>query len=276
MLYVSCYFLYNCNRRVRVKMIKMIFSDFDNTMLDYYGENNYFDDYQIGVLKKLEGKNIKFCIVTGRSVTFFYRFPILLEIIDYIIGSNGACIYDVKNETYIYQRSIGDNELSKIINYSIEHDYSFLLNCLDKRYKYGDWDRVDGLIYENNKQYKCEQMVLSFDKKDSDEVANYIQFLNNIIVNNVTDWGSEYSLDINVKGVSKGSSIVWLCERLNIQKKETIGFGDGANDISMFDVVGKSISVDNALDGIKAQADDISLECEDYGIYKYIEENILK
>ena len=257
-------------------MIKVIFSDFDNTLLNYYSDKNYFDDYQIGVLNKLKEKNIKFCIVTGRSVTFFNRFPKLMGVIDYILGSNGACIYDVKNDTYIYQRSIGDNELNKIIEYSLEHNYSFILNCLEKRYKYGVWDRIDGLNFEKNMQYKCDQMVLSFDKKDSDEVANYIQFLNNIIVNNATDWGDEYSLDINVKGVSKGSAIVWLCNKLGIEKEETLGFGDGANDVSMFNQVGKSVSVGNASDGVKSQADDVSLECSDYGVYKYIEENILK
>ena len=70
-------------------MVKMIFSDFDNTMLDYYSINNYFDDYKIGILKKLQNKGIKFCIVTGRSVSFFYQFSNLLEVVDYIIGSNG-------------------------------------------------------------------------------------------------------------------------------------------------------------------------------------------
>ena len=88
-------------------MVKIIFSDFDNTLLYYYSDKNYFDNYQISVLRKLNSNGIKFCIVTGRSVTFFYRFPNLLEVVDYIIGSNGACIYDVKNKKYIYQRIIG-------------------------------------------------------------------------------------------------------------------------------------------------------------------------
>lgn len=254
----------------------MIFSDFDNTMLNYYSDKNYFDDYQISVLKKLSGEGIKFSIVTGRSVTFFNRFPNLLEVIDYIIGSNGACIYDVKNKCYINQQIIGDNELNKMIDYSMEHNYSFLLNCLDKRYQYGEWDNVDVLKYESGRKYKCEQMILSFNKKNTDEIARYIEYLNNIIVNNVTDWGDEYSIDINLRGVSKGNSISWLCDDLGVEKSETLGFGDGSNDISMFSSVGKSVAVGNASDGVKAQADDVSLSCKDGGIYKYIENNILK
>ena len=47
-------------------MIKVIFSDFDNTMLEYYSENNYFDEYKLSILSKIRKKGIKFCIVTGR------------------------------------------------------------------------------------------------------------------------------------------------------------------------------------------------------------------
>lgn len=278
LMYVVSYeaFLYNCNRKVRCVMVKIIFSDFDYTMLNYYSDKNYFDDYQIAVLKKVKSKNIKFCIVTGRCVGFFEQFPNLLEVVDYIIGSNGACIYDVQNKSYIYQKNIDNDVLDKLIGYAVDNKHSFLLNCLDKRYYYGNWTRVNAFKYEEGKKYDCEQFILSFDKKYSDDVAKCIEYLNNIIVNNATNWGEEYSLDINVKGISKGNSIDWLCDYLNIEKDDTICFGDGANDLSMFNSVGKSISVGNAMDNVKAQADEIALNCEDYGIYKYIEDNILK
>ena len=44
-------------RRVSDIMIKIIFSDFDNTMLDYYSKDNYFDEYKISTLKKLKDKS---------------------------------------------------------------------------------------------------------------------------------------------------------------------------------------------------------------------------
>ena len=97
-------------------MIKMIFSDFDETMLDYYSVDNYFDKYKISVLKKVQEKGIKFCIVTGRSVPFFKQFPNLLEVVDYIIGSNGACIYDVKNNKFISHTVIDGNRLNHTVD----------------------------------------------------------------------------------------------------------------------------------------------------------------
>lgn len=258
-------------------MIKMIFSDFDYTLLNYYSDKNYFDEYQIGVLSKLKEKGIKFCIVTGRSVNFFEQFPNLLNVVDYIIGSNGSCVYDVKKHEYIYKRYIEKDILGRIIDYSIKNEYNFLLNCLNERYCYGNWHNVNCFEYQEDEEneYDCEQIVLSFPKKDSDNVVKFIEYLNNIIVNNVSEWNERYSIDINVKDVSKGNTINWLCSELNIGRKETICFGDGVNDISMFNSVGKSVSVFNASDNVKTQADEVALSCEENGVYKYIEDNVL-
>ena len=49
-------------------MMKMIFSDFDNTLLDYYSKDNYFDDYKISILKRIQDKGIKFCIVISEFI----------------------------------------------------------------------------------------------------------------------------------------------------------------------------------------------------------------
>ena len=82
-------------------MAKMIFSDFDNTMLQIHSTKNVFSNYQLSVLKKVQDSGVSFSIVTGRCVYFFLnRFPELLEYVDYIIASNGAVIYDVKNNNY--------------------------------------------------------------------------------------------------------------------------------------------------------------------------------
>lgn len=257
-------------------MMKIIFSDFDNTLLNYYSDKNYFDDYQISVLKKIQEKGIKFCIITGRTVSFFQQFSNLLEVVDYIIGSNGACVYDVKEKRFIYQDVINKHSLNLLIDYVIKNNHSFLLNCLDKRYQYGEWGRVNGDKYIEGKEYACEQMVMSFSKRSSDDVANFVEYVKDVVVTNTTDWGDEYSIDINNNQVSKGNSVKWLCNQLEVATDDTIGFGDGANDVSMFEVVGKSVAMGNATNNIKGMATDVVLNCEEYGVYKYIEDNILK
>lgn len=255
----------------------MIFSDFDNTMMDYYSDKNYFDNYQIDILKKLQDKGIKFCIVSGRGVPFFNQFPNLLGVIDYVIGSNGACVYDVKNKKFIYQTVIQNDVLSQLVDYVVKNNHSFLVNCLDKRYQYGNFNHLMGEQYVLGEEYNCEQMILHFNEKYKDEVVKSLEYFDNIIINNVTNWNGQYSMDINDSRVSKGNSVCWLYNKLGIDIKDTLAFGDGMNDISMFQAVGKNVSVDNDNnDNINKLTDDIALACQDNGVFKYIEENILR
>lgn len=256
-------------------MVKIIFSDFDDTMLHYYSDKNYFDKYQLSILRKVKEKGIKFCIVTGRCVSFFYQFPELLEVVDYILASNGACIYDVEKKNFIYSKFIDESDLDCIIQYAMSHKAKFLLNSLDKRYQYGEWSNAKYDIYQKGKVYSCEQIVLSFPKLEIESVCQYLSNLQKIVVNNVTYWGNECSIDVNDISVSKGSSISWLCQFLNISVKDTLAFGDGENDMSMFQVVEKVIAVGNACDNLKQISYDVSLNCTNNGIYKYLEDNIL-
>ena len=257
-------------------MVKIIFSDFDHTMLDYYSKDNYFDDYKIGVLKKVQERGIKFCIVTGRSVSFFFQFPNLLEVIDYIAGSNGACIYDVKAKKFLYHDVIYNKELNDIIQHFISCNYYFLLNCKDKRYKYGTWDGTDCLDYQDNCQYFCEQLIVKVKENCFDELFSFLEQFDDIRINNMNHWNDYWTIDINKGNISKGKAVSLLCNYLDIDLEKSIAFGDGDNDKSMFEVVNKGISVLNANDKLKVLSNDLALECKDNGIYKYIDDNILK
>lgn len=257
-------------------MIKIIFSDFDNTMLDYYSDNNYFDEYKIGVLRKVQESGIKFCIVTGRSVSFFKQFPNLLDVVDYIMGSNGACIYDVKKDKYIYQYIIEKESLDGVIDYLLKNRYSFLLNCKDVRYRYGEWDAMDCLDYDSGKNYLCEQIIFRVLQNDFDKVFKRLENIKNIKINNMSLWNNYWSIDLNSKFVSKGNSVLWLCDYLGVDVNDTVAFGDGDNDKSMFEEVNKGVAVGNAVDKLKILSKEVALDCKDNGIYKYIEDNILK
>ena len=109
-----------------------------------------------------------------------------------------------------------------------------------------------------------------------DECLETIKDIENVSINYISEKKCRYTIDINSKDVSKGNSLLWLCEYLDISSMEVIGFGDGDNDISMFKVIGKSICVDNASDNLKKFADEITLSYNENGVFKYIEENILK
>ena len=69
-------------------------------------------------------------------------------------------------------------------------------------------------------------------------------------------WQEQYSdgrffADINIKGTSKGNAIDELYKIFNIQKEETICFGDSRNDLSMFESSGIKVAMKNGSEEIK-------------------------
>ena len=44
----------------------------------------------------------------------------------------------------------------------------------------------------------------------------------------------------------------------------------------MFKVIDKCVCVDNACDVLKSMTNEITLSCSDNGVFKYIEDNLLK
>lgn len=53
-------------------------------------------------------------------------------------------------------------------------------------------------------------------------------------------------------------------------------FGDGKNDIDMFDLANESYAVENAHEDLKKRATDIILSNEADGVAKWLEENFIK
>ena len=247
-------------------MVKIIFSDFDETLLNYHSDKKYFDDYQVDVLRRIREQGIEFCIVTGRNAFFFHQFSNILPYVSYILASNGSCIYDVKNKKFIYQKFIGVQEVSLLFDYIKDHHYDMYYNSLGEQI-YND---------DNVNLQSCEQIILSFHESNLENVLEDIKEIPYVNYNNICRHGTRYTIDVNNYLVSKGNAVKYLCDFLDVDLNDTIGFGDSDNDVSMFELVGKSIAVGNATDKMKTLASAITLSSEENGVFRYIDRYILR
>ncbi|PWZ82702.1 Cof-type HAD-IIB family hydrolase, partial [Staphylococcus pseudintermedius] len=75
-----------------------------------------------------------------------------------------------------------------------------------------------------------------------------------------------FFLEFMSKGVSKGEAIKKLAERLDLDVNQMVAFGDSANDIEMFKVVGKAVAMNNASDEVKSYADMVTKSHDEDGI----------
>ena len=78
------------------------------------------------------------------------------------------------------------------------------------------------------------------------------------------------------KDCTKANAIKILADHLDINKEEIIVIGDGANDISMFEMSGYKIAMGNANNKLKEKADYITDSNNQDGVAKALEEIFYK
>lgn len=77
-------------------------------------------------------------------------------------------------------------------------------------------------------------------------------------------------LEIAPSSISKASALSVLLEKTGIRQAETIAFGDNYNDIDLLKYAGRGVAVANAIEEVKAIADDITDSGKDDGVANYL------
>jgi Cof subfamily protein (haloacid dehalogenase superfamily) len=80
-----------------------------------------------------------------------------------------------------------------------------------------------------------------------------------------------FFLEFATVGVSKGSGLDFLSERLGFSRAQTISFGDGENDVELVEWAGYRVAVENACERVKAVADWICPPASEEGVAQVIE-----
>ncbi|MDE7311529.1 MAG: HAD family hydrolase [Eubacterium sp.] len=77
---------------------------------------------------------------------------------------------------------------------------------------------------------------------------------------------SESLIEIFPKGVSKGTALIRICEKLNISLEETIAIGDQELDLPMIEAAGVGIAMGNAIEELKQKASYITKTNNEAGV----------
>ncbi len=80
-----------------------------------------------------------------------------------------------------------------------------------------------------------------------------------------------FFLEFAAAGVSKGSGLDFLAERLGFSPARTVAFGDGENDLELVDWAGFGVAVENADERVKALADWVCPSAAEEGVAQVIE-----
>ena len=78
-------------------------------------------------------------------------------------------------------------------------------------------------------------------------------------------------LEFSASGITKGSGLAFLGERLGFSAARTVGFGDGENDVELLEWAGYGVAVANAHRRLLEQADFVCPPADEEGVAQVIE-----
>ena len=248
-------------------MIKAIFLDFDGTLFSHVSD--MIPDSTLTAINKCRENGVKVFICTGRAKREMTWFDLRGITFDGMILSNGQVILD-ENENVLYENPIQGELLKRMekIFYDRKQAIYFISN--DDIYLNVRNDTVVrvqqavGSEVPEVKEYHGEPIIMASAFFDNEEEKEELMSLKDMA--EVTLW-HQGAVDIVAKGSTKSSGIDIICKEYGIDPKDTIGFGDGENDIPMLNKCGLGIAMGNATDELKKFADYITDSVDEDGIY---------
>lgn len=250
-------------------MIKAIFFDIDGTLLSF--KTHAVPQSTIDAINEVKQKGIKVILATGRLLKQVKNLGNLE--FDGFITVNGS--YCVTNEGQVIgKRLIPRHELESLLAYQenviqfpiafMTQEGSYLNYVDDERVKLiSDLVKVAIPPVKDLKTMindEVLQLNLYVDKPTEDKIMQEA-----LISCEASRWHPLFA-DVNVKGVNKSVGINEFLQYYNIEKSETMAFGDGGNDIQMLEYVNVGIAMGNAGDDVKAVADYITDSVDDNGV----------
>lgn len=253
-------------------MYQAVFIDIDKTLLNSYGQITKETEFAIQEAKK---NGISIFLVSGRSRAAARKYQEFSS--GYLISSNGADIYDWKQEK-VFCQSVVETSICKMLYEFAEREnviikFDFGISRAGNKAEYLEDYEVE--IPQNVEQFLAENKVVqvamcSEDLHQMEEVKEYVHRNTKYRVINQFIWEVNgkvmHAIHITNPNVSKGSAMKTLCQYLNIDLKETVAIGDKINDISMIELAGFGVAMENATPNVKEVADFITSSNNENGV----------
>ena len=262
-------------------MYRALFSDLDGTLFD---DNKNISSENLEAINRIKNEGVLFTICSGRQIDFVKRINNELGKNDYFIASNGAIIYDNKNEEILFSSVMPDERCKYLIEYGKAHNFLVRVDTAYIRYLNDmsksvsteiELDEDTDIFLSKN---EVIQITLCTEKReDLDEIIDYVEnktydlSIANIFLSKFREYRL-WAINILNKSASKGNAISGLCKYLKINTDEVVAIGDDLNDASMIKAVGMGVAMENAMPSVKEFAKYITTGNNESGVAKAINE----
>lgn len=205
-------------------MIKMIACSFYNTLID---KEDAIAMSTMLEIDRIRNKNIKFVVLTNRSVNEVLYYDKDFPFIDYIISFNGNYILDVNKNKIIYKKYLEKNYIEEILTkYKDNNIYLYSDNRVLNRTNYAEFEI-----------YKIE---IELKKKDLKKLnSNYSIF----------KYRNKTYLEINSNNYNSG--MIKLLDSLGISKEEVLLIIGNESEKGLINLIPNTYIIGNSPKSLK-------------------------
>lgn len=262
--------------------LKYIALDFDGTILN--------DKHQISKdlvleLKRLQDLGIKIILCSGRDIAAMQSVIKKLNVLSYdtyIVSSNGGEIYQASNNemNLIKRETISQEKVLKLyrmLGDKTRHFYSY--NGKNVEMSKFNLSRCLLAIYlQGTIRFRVNSEATKLIIMDSEEHINSIfSDVKTEILSEFPDFNVFRSvkkgIEITPKLSTKGQALKTIFSLNNWDNDALISFGDGENDIDMFEFSKIAVAMENAFDSTKTYATHFTKTNNENGVYDFIINN---
>lgn len=261
-------------------------SDLDGTLLQ---SNETLSPYTNKVINKLVEQGMLFSYATARSLITAHKVTKELNAQIPLIVYNGAVIID--NVTHeILLSNFFDESINEVLNHLIENNiypivYSYINN--EEKFSFIEEKCTAGMkkfimsrqgdprthaVTHNSDLFQGHKFYITC-IDDENKLKPFYELYKNqyhcIFQKDI--YTHEQWLEILPKKASKSQAIQQLKSLLNCDR--LVVFGDGQNDIDMFEIADESYAVENAVNELKEIATDIIDSNDSDGVAKWLMQN---
>lgn len=199
----------------------------------------------------------------------------------YVLSYNGGLITDWRTKEPIYKQTLPQSVIPELYDFAVRNNAGIIT--------YENDTIIAGTAI--NKYMQLEADITKMEIKKVDNFPEYVSFpvikclmsgepelmegleknLKKKYKSLLNIFRSEpFFLEIVPKNVDKAQSLLRLLTSLGLSSEQMICCGDGFNDITMIEVAGLGVAMENAQEAVKSAADFITDSNDDNGILRVI------
>jgi Cof subfamily protein (haloacid dehalogenase superfamily) len=220
-------------------------------------------------------------LVTGRPLP--YVLPVVrdLAVGEYVVAANGATVAEIGSGTVLYQANLPGRLVVDALARARRAVPGLRLAATTTRgfhtepgfEELAPLSRADAVVVDDATPRPDDTVnsavlfVLGGDTRDL--LARVAAIVPEGV--EVSPSGLPGSVELTAPGVHKGSGVVHLSERLGVERRHVVAFGDGLNDHEMLKWAGLGVAMRNADAHTRAIADEVTATNDDDGVALVIE-----